>query len=426
MFSRRRALILGFAAVGLAGCSSSSTTINVNNNDAGTQTGGSNSTGGKSGTSGTDGIGGLNSTGGMTSSRLIASAIAAGDSHTCAVLSGGAVQCWGDNTWGQLGNGKTGNGATMISTGPVAVSGLTNASTIAAGRQHTCAVLNGGAIQCWGASYGAGALGDGTTADSALPVTVLGVTNAIAVSPGYDHTCAVLNGGTVQCWGWNDQGQLGNGTTTNSNLPIAVSGITNATAIVANWKYTCALLGNGKVQCWGRNTDSELGDGTTTASIVPVTVLNITSAMSIGKASEGDHICSLLSGGTVQCWGANAYGQLGNGSTVNSSVPVAVSGVASATSIAEGGWHTCALVSVGTIQCWGYNGDGELGNGTTTNNAVPVTVSGITNASAIAASKHTCAVLSGGTVQCWGGNGHGEIGNGSTTNSNVPVTVGGF
>jgi alpha-tubulin suppressor-like RCC1 family protein len=343
--------------------------------------------------------------------------VSAGWSHACALFSGGTIKCWGSNGHGQLGNGKY-NGSYYDSPTPVQVSGINNATQVSAGGTHTCALLSGGTVECWGDnSYGQLGNGkdNGSYYDSPTPVTVTGITEAGAIVSGERHTCALLSGGTVECWGWNSYGQLGNGTTTNSTTPVQVSGITNATQVSAGGGggyHTCALLSGGAVECWGRNLYGQLGNGTTSKSSIPVQVSGITNATQV-STGEG-HTCAAVSGGTTRCWGNNLRGQLGNGTTSNSSTPVQVSGITNATQVSLGGGHTCALLSGGTVECWGYNSYGSLGNGTTTNSSTPVQVSGITNATQVSAGySYNCALLADSTIKCWGLNSDGQLGDGA-------------
>ena len=308
----------------------------------------------------------------------------------------------------------------------VSVSGLSGVTQISAGDDHTCALLTGGTVKCWGLNYD-GDLGNGTMAYSSTPVSVSGLTGVTQISAGNDHTCALLAGGTVKCWGDNQSGQLGDGTSTDSSTPVSVSGLTGVTQISAGaGDTTCALLTGGTVKCWGFNAYGELGDGTTNQSSTPVSVSGLTGATQI-SAGAVDTTCALLAGGTVKCWGWNGSGQLGNGTTNQSSTPVSVSGHTGVTQISAGAFHTCALLSGGTVKCWGDNQSGQLGDGTTTESSTPVGVSGLTGATQISTGyDHTCALLTGGTVKCWGMNFGGALGDGTTTDSSTPVVVSGL
>jgi len=360
-----------------------------------------------------------------TSGLSSAIALSAGYWHTCALLADGGVKCWGDNQYGELGDGNL----TWSGT-PVSVNGIKNATTISVGQYHTCALLADRSVKCWGANH-FGQLGDGTTTDRTTPVSVGGVSDAIAVSAGWANSCALLAGGSVKCWGDDEAGQLGDGTTTQPwagpRTPTTVSGISDATAISAGSFDTCALLADGSVKCWGANAHGELGDGTTTERTTPVSVSGITRAVVI--SSGGDHTCALLSDGGAECWGDNYNGQLGDGTSFDThTTPVSVNGLSGALAISAGGAHTCALLADGRMKCWGWNLYGQLGDGLTPNgSSTPVAVRGITGAIAIAAgNQHACAVLSDGSVKCWGDNGVGQLGDGTEKESDTPVSVSGF
>ena len=367
---------------------------------------------------------------------------------SCAVLSGGGVDCWGGNGYGELGAGLNPS-TTNYSDVPVPVSGISDAVSVSMNTNglESCAVLSSGRVDCWGGNdygeLGAG-LNPSTTNYSDVPVAVSGISNAVSISTSsYDTFCAVLSSGGVDCWGQNEVGELGAGlTTTYSDVPVPVSGISDAVSIGSSELLFCAVLSNGGVDCWGNNYDGQLGAGlnpsTTTYSDVPVAVSGISNAVSVIMNDIEDASCAVLSNGGVDCWGENFDGSLGAGlnpsTTTYSDVPVAVSGISNAVSGGTSGDFTyCAVLSSGGVDCWGNNGFGQLGNGSSaTYSDVPVAVSGISNALNISTSDATsCARLSGGGVDCWGGNGpDGELGAGlnpsTTTYSDVPVAVSGI
>ena len=238
-------------------------------------------------------------------------AVTAGSGHSCALLASGAVRCWGANPYGQLGNGSAGYWSSL----PVKVVGIDSAIALGLSWAHSCAVLASGAVQCWGYNF-YGQLGNGTTTDSNVPVTVRGISSAKAVATGDFFNCALLADGTVQCWGHNGFGVLGDGSSpphANSSVPVPVTGISTAVAITAGAFHACALLSNGSVVCWGYNIYGQLGFVPTTSpssSSTPVLISEINSPVKLAAGSW--HTCALLSDGAMRCWGRDNRGQLGD------------------------------------------------------------------------------------------------------------------
>src|SRR5262245_50990996 len=351
-----------------------------------------------------------------------ATGLEVGAFHSCARLSDGTLRCWGQNTLGQLGDGTRND-----SSNPVGVVGVSGASSVSAGGYHTCAGFPNGTLQCWGRNEYQ-QLGNPSvmTETSTTPVSVSGITNAISVTTGAFHTCALLADGTIRCWGLNDSGQLGTGTFVNSSSPAVVSGISGAVGVSAGGWHTCARLQDGTLRCWGQNIYGALGNGTIINSATPWVVRGMTNAAVLESGIF--HTCARLQDGTVQCWGRNDEGRVGNGTTTNATTPSTVSGIV-ATGIGPGAEHSCALLGDGTIRCWGWNDYGQLGNGgpvgSTTTPASPV--SGISGAVVVSSgAEHSCAQMPDGSLQCWGRNTDGRLGNGTTTDARTPVGVLGF
>lgn len=344
--------------------------------------------------------------------------VSAGGFHTCAVVQGGAVLCWGLNLYGQLGDGTT-----TLRTLPAAVVGLDGpAVAVAAGAYHTCALLANGQVRCWGRNN-AGQLGDGTAVSRSTPVPVSGLAAVAAVTAGGDHTCALTTGGGVYCWGANWYGQLGDGTTTSRSTPVSVAGLgTGVTSLSAGRSHTCAVSQEKGAQCWGFNGDGQLGNNSTAHASVPTDVSGLSSGV-VAVTAGGHHSCVLMQDGGAQCWGFNAFGQLGDGTTENNLVPTEVEGLqGQGLRLAAGRYHTCALTSAG-VQCWGWNEHGAVGDGSVQNRPNPQPVSGLTGqvAAVTAGERHTCALLTSGELRCWGGNSLGQLGLGWPLWRTAPV-----
>ena len=422
---------------------------------------------------------GSSGTGGGGSNVARAVSVTSDGSGYCAVLSSGSVECWGTGYVGRLGDGST-----LSSNVPVAVSGISNATSLASATGSYCAVLSTGFVECWGdGSYGQ--LGDGSTASSNVPVAVEGISNALSVTGigGYDTTfsrgyCTLLSTGSVDCWGYGGLGALGDGSTASSNVPVAVEGISNAISVTSSIHSYCAILSSGSVECWGMNTYGQLGDGSSnftknTFSNLPVKVVGITNAARIYGAFDSDKYCAVLSTptqsdvcwgligvdlfspepvlniknetsfaftnsvcavvvtGRVYCWGTGEFGTIGIGiGSVSSNEPLTpVIGVTNATSVTGGGGGYCAVLSTGGVECWGSGTFGQLGDGSTSfESSVPVVVEDISKATSVTSDgSGYCAVLSTGGVDCWGTGFNGQLGDGTAVlRSNVPVAVKGI
>jgi len=358
---------------------------------------------------------------------LVTGALAAGSGHSVAVASDGDLFTWGSDTFGQLANGA---GVTNSSTaGQV----MTGAAAIAAGERHTVIVKMDGTL--WGAgSNDYGRLGNGLSSSyTETPVQVSGFTGAVAVAAGREHTLVLKSDGTVWAYGKNDVGQLGDGSTTNRTTPVQVVGLTGITAIAAGRASSYALqtdgAGSGFVWSWGGNTYGELGDGSTLRRLTPTRVPGIDNAIGITAGSGSDFALARLAAGQIKAWGRNATSQLGDGTDVDSSVPVALPLITSARLVAAG--DAFALAVDASARTWGWGDRGSaavaLGLGGTNNLLAPVPEhSDFADVLLLTAGpEHTLAGLADGTVRAAGVNG-GRLGNGTTGSTNDIVTVAGL
>ena len=339
--------------------------------------------------------------------RLISAAVVGALSLPAAQPPSGNVWAWGDNQWGQLGNGTT-TGSFV----PIAVSGLSNVVAIAAGGAHALALLSDGTVRAWGMNE-FGQLGNGTTTTSSVPVTVSGLSNVVAIAAGSWQSYALLSDGTVRAWGDNSIGLLGNGTYGGYSSTPVVSGLSGVVAIAAG----LALLSDGTVRAWSYPFGP-----------TPVPVSGLSGIVGIGGSRY-----VVLSDGTIRAWGSNVYGELGNGShDLFIWTPVTVSGLSGAVAVTVSDTtpaFALALLSNGTVWGWGFNGDYQLGDNPYGTYWTPVIIDGLSDIVAISAAaggRHSLAIRSDGTLWAWGINFSGQLGIGTTPSDSPPIQVGGL
>jgi alpha-tubulin suppressor-like RCC1 family protein len=337
---------------------------------------------------------------GLSGVRMIAS----GGRHDLALLSDGAVMAWGDDTFGQLGNGvASSNGDSEV---PAQVSSLSGVTAVAAGDEHSLALLSDGTVMAWG-DNAEGQLGDGGTVSSADPVPVKGLTGVKAIAAGSLFSVALLGDGTVMTWGSNLDGQLGDDSLTSSDVPVPVKGLSGVTGISAGGQFALALLSGHTVMSWGDNSSDQLGDGkdvsTQSLSTVPVQVVKLTGVQAISAGFQ--HAVALLSSGTVMDWGDNGFFQLARpngfpGGISASDKPLTVPGLPKAASIAAGGLFSLAVVADGKVMSWGDDSFGQLGNGSDVTGPSVATATGLSGVTAVAAGGESALALasSGGAA----------------------------
>ncbi len=366
---------------------------------------------------------------------------------TCALMSGTEVKCWGDNMSGVLGVTSTPAG---YSTYPAET--LSSVSDIPSrGFMAQCTLQSDSSVKCFGYN-GYGEVGNNATGMAWTPATVpdpalAPLTGVTKISSYYLQACAVMSDSTAKCWGYNNLGRLGDNTTTNRSVATAVkdeTGLADLTDVVEihiGSTATYALRGDGRVSAWGKNSDyNQLGNGTAVNSPIPVYARNSTNTADLSGVSQlvagGDHGCVVKLDKTVQCWGANNVGQLGDNTTTNRSLPVTVkdstgTGVLSnVEQIAAGGGFTCAKTADNTMWCWGRNTSGALGNGTVVNSSLPVQVLDASGAAPLAdvdeifaGPANTCAKLYSGDLYCWGDRAYGQLMKISSTPASLPVRI---
>lgn len=341
-------------------------------------------------------------------------AITTGGTHACALFNTGKVKCWGANSEGQLGDGTYQSRNT-----PAEVPGLENVTAIAAGGGHTCALLATGEVKCFGANY-YGQLGDGTTDKRWTPTPVSGLTDAVSISAGDEHTCAITRENKARCWGKNLYSRIGSGTNERIfKTPVDVIDLGgNPLSMAPGNEHTCALVEGGRVQCWGHNNYGQVGaEDTRKSPKVPTDVAGLESgakSVSTGFSTS----CAVTEKNSVLCWGwIGLYDYFKSPQEIDEMRK-------NMTAVAVGGDHICGLTSDGTVKCLGENNYGQLGDGTTEAVYYAKEVKGVENVKSITAnSNYTCTLTGDERVFCWGQNSSGQLGNGTNSDSPTPVEV---
>ncbi|MDB2569414.1 putative Ig domain-containing protein, partial [Candidatus Poseidonia alphae] len=362
-----------------------------------------------------------------------------GEWNTCALDSNQNVFCWGRNGNGQIGNGQTGTAGCGTSGHkckdiPTATNDLgSDVISLAFGHQHGCGLLDTGAVKCWGRNN-AGQLGtSGGDKDTPQTINLGSGRTATSIYAGGHYTCAILDDASVKCWGENGKGQLGIGTDINTNSPTTINSLGSgrtAVSLATAMSTVCALLDDGSVKCWGDSANGQLGNGGASSYLTspPASAINLGSGRTAKAITGGEsHFCAILDDDSIKCWGQGDDGKLGTGTTSHRSTPTTTTGSFGtgryAVAIDAGYDHTCVILDNGQLTCWGSDSDGQLGNGATTgmkSSLQSSTVSlgtGRTAISLSAGGEHTCAQLDNGQLKCWGNRADGQVGDNGNFNN---------
>jgi alpha-tubulin suppressor-like RCC1 family protein len=360
-----------------------------------------------------------------------------GGDHVCAYKQDGSVWCWGDNEFGQLGEGVEVDSPNQYSVVPVPVNADSNWASLSVGRAYTCAIKDDSTLWCWGDNSD-GRLGINSEVDKPKPVQV-GTDTWLQINAGRIHTCGIKSNRTLWCWGVNDDGQLGLGITSTipELIPLQVGTDTDWQHVSVGIYFTCGLKVDGTIHCWGWGSSGRLAqdstDTTDKYTPTPIIAAQVWQSLSVGR----DHACALADDNSMWCWGKDTHGETGqNDFSFNLYLPTQVELDSDWKFLASGDSNTCGIKTdldinnapTNQLYCWGINQDDQLGNGGINSLAsLPGLVSGdSTNWRSVAAhSFHSCGVKHDNTLWCWGANDHGTIGNGydNTTYSAEPDPV---
>jgi alpha-tubulin suppressor-like RCC1 family protein len=358
-----------------------------------------------------------------TSAPLSFRQLSTGEGQGCGVTADSLGYCWGYNRDGQLGDGTT----TSPRLAPVPIQGGLHFRTVVAGTFHTCGVTDSGKAYCWGDNI-FGQLGDGTTSLSisprVTPVAVHGGLRFRNVTVGRYYTCGVTTDDRAYCWGYNGSGQLGVGTFADSrHVPTAVLGGLHFRSVSAGSRHTCGITTADRAVCWGDNNFGQLGDSSSAGLRLEPT--RVAGGRFYHWLDAGQfHTCAVTTDRRAFCWGNGRAGQLGNGHTYLSFWPRRAGGGLLFRNITAGALHSCGVGTDGRAYCWGFNRYGQLGDGTNTQRTTPVVVKGgIAFVRLSGGEAFSCGLTTSARVYCWGGNWVGQLGDGTMTDRLLPGAV---
>ncbi len=343
--------------------------------------------------------------------------VSAGYSHTLAIKTDGTLWAWGNNDYGQLGDGTN-----ISRINPVQIGTATNWASVSAQRYHTLARKTDGTLWAWGRNT-YGQLGIGSTINKNSPIQIGTSSNWVSITAGGNHSFGIKANGTLWAWGFNGYGQLGIGNATNQNSPVQIGTDTNWANIAAGVNHSFARKTDGTLWAWGYNVYGQLGIGNTINQNIPIQIDSDTNWANI--AAGGAHNLACKTDGTLWAWGGNYDGQLGDGTNINRNTPVQIDTNSDHQNIAVGFEHSLAQKTDGTLWAWGYNIYGQLGTGNTVSQNTPTQIGTDTNWTNIAVGgAHSLARKTNGTLWAWGQNHDGQLGIENIINQNSPVLVG--
>ncbi len=347
------------------------------------------------------------SSGGGSSSGVVSTGVnklSMGANHSAVITEDGNLYTWGNNGYGQLGNGTK-----ISSVTPIKI--MDNVASVSLSNYHSAAITRDGSLYTWGHN-GYSQLGNGTKTDSATPIKIMD--NISTVSLGRYHSAAITKDGSLYIWGRNNYGQLGDGTTTDRLKPKKI--MDNVELVSLGEEHSAAVTKDGSLYTWGENYKGKLGNGTTTNSTKPIKIMDNIAILGFGNG----HSAAITKEGALYLWGLNNSGQLGNGTTTDSTRPIKI--MDNVATVSLGGNFSAAITKDGTLYTWGVNSYGELGNGTRTDSTKPIKI--MDNVATVSVrATHSAAITKDGTLYTWGENSSGQLGNGTTTTSTRPIKI---